>query len=311
MQPNNPPVITGFTANQLSAPAGSTFTFTITASDPDANALTYFIDLADGQGFRNNGASSSISAQFTVPGSYTIRAKVNDGRVDSQQATLAITVTGQGQNRAPVITSLTAVPQSGPTGTVHAITAIASDPDGNALAYFFDLGDGQGFRNLGGFNTIAAQYTTAGPKTIRAKVNDGAVDSATSSITITAIAAPVPSPQPPSTITREINPRKQIYWGGVRLLNDGIASPGESLQVWSKLTNHGETDLKSPSLKVVIPELGVFSSTGFDRVDSDDTVSAMVEVPVPDDALPGEYLARISLGNGDSRRVKHKILIVE
>ena len=133
---NNPPVTSSLTANPTSGPAGTTFTFTAQASDPDNNPLTYLFDLNDGNGFRNNGASNTISAQYTTPGTFTIRARANDGTADSNTLSAQITVTQQPQppqNRAPVLNPIGNKQVT--EGQTLAFTLSASDADNDPLSF--------------------------------------------------------------------------------------------------------------------------------------------------------------------------------
>jgi PKD domain-containing protein len=85
-------------------------------------------------------------------------------------------------NGSPRISSMTTFPSFGvATLTSFAMTAAATDPDGDTLTYDWDLGDGS--RASG--PSLGKTYLAAGPTTITLTVTDGRGGSATESRTIT------------------------------------------------------------------------------------------------------------------------------
>lgn len=84
-------------------------------------------------------------------------------------------------NRAPVINSLTVNPTFAVSElTSVAITASGSDPDGDPVAYEWDLGDG----TTGTGPAIAKLYRGRGVATVRLTITDGRGGSATDSRTV-------------------------------------------------------------------------------------------------------------------------------
>jgi PKD domain len=85
-------------------------------------------------------------------------------------------------NRNPTIGSMNVTPGFGVSGvTSFAMTASASDPDGDALIYEWDFGDGT--RALG--TAFSKIYPGSGVATVRLTVTDGRAGSSTDSRTIT------------------------------------------------------------------------------------------------------------------------------
>ena len=165
---------------------------TLVASDVDGDALTYAI-VANGTKGTATITNVATGAFTYTPnpnanGTDTITFKASDGTVDSNTATIAITITAV--NDAPVaadgsLTTLEDTPASG--------TLVASDVDGDALTYAI-VGNGtKGSAVITNAATGAFTYTpnpnANGTDTITFKANDGTVDSntATVSITITAV----------------------------------------------------------------------------------------------------------------------------
>src|SRR5207249_4001082 len=124
--------------------------------------------------------------------------KANDGTVDSAAATVSITVTAV--NDAPVADAQSV---SMPEDTAKAITLTASDVEGDALTYSIVYSRRPAW--LSG-TTPNVTYTPAansnGPDSFTFKANDGTVDSAAATISITVTAvndAPVANAQSVTT----------------------------------------------------------------------------------------------------------------
>ena len=111
------------------------------------------------------------NANYQGPDSFTF--KVNDGTVDSEAATVSITVT-------PVNDKPTADNQSVTTDedVAKPITLTGNDGDGDSLTYHIVAGPTHGSLSGSGANltyTPAADYN--GPDSFTFKANDGTVDS--------------------------------------------------------------------------------------------------------------------------------------
>jgi gliding motility-associated-like protein len=172
---------------------------TLAGTDADGNALTYIIVASPAHGsLSGSGANRTYTPASNYNGSDNFTFKVNDGTVDSNTATISITVTAV--NDAPVANN-----QSITTAedVAKAITLVATDVDGNTLTYGIVTAPAHGtltgsIPNL--TYTPAANYN--GPDNFTFKANDGTVDSniATVSITVTAVNdAPVASAQSVTT----------------------------------------------------------------------------------------------------------------
>src|SRR5207237_915893 len=155
-------------------------------SDVDGDALTAILVSSPAQGSVTLNANGSFTytpaANYNGGDSFTYKA--NDGALNSNVATVSITVTAV--NDAPVANA-----QSVTTAedTAKAITLTASDVDGDALTYSIVSGPAHGA--LSGAprtvnHTPAANYN--GPDSFTFKANDGTVDSAAATINITVTA---------------------------------------------------------------------------------------------------------------------------
>jgi hypothetical protein len=173
---------------------------TLTGSDVDGDALTYLVVAAPAHGTLSGSAPNLTYTPATnYNGADSFTFKVNDGTVDSVAATVSITVTPV--NDAPVASA-----QSVTTAeeTSKAITLSATDVDGNPLTYAVVASPAHGTLSGAAPNLTykpATNYNGADSFTFKA--NDGTVDSApaTVSITITAVNdAPVAVAQSIATI---------------------------------------------------------------------------------------------------------------
>ena len=185
----------------LTTAEDTTATGTLVATDVDGNALTYsLVDVSAAHGVVTitnaaTGAYSYVPAlDYNGPASFTFKA--NDGTVDSNIATVSITVTPV--NDAPIASNgtLTTAEDTPATGTL-----VATDVDSAVLTYsLVDVSAAHGVVTITDAATGAYSYVPDlnynGPASFTFKANDGFLDSniATVSITVTPVNdAPVAS----------------------------------------------------------------------------------------------------------------------
>jgi len=155
---------------------------TLTASDADGDTLTYSIVAGP-----TNGALSGTAPALTYTptanyhGSDSFTFKVNDGHVDSNTATISITVTAV--NDAPVANARAVTTDE---DTAKAITLTGSDVDGDTLTYSVVDGPAHGtLSGTGDTRTYTPNLNYNGGDTFTFTVNDGTVNSAPATVTIT------------------------------------------------------------------------------------------------------------------------------
>src|SRR5262249_47582060 len=103
------------------------------SADADGDALAYRWDFGDG----TTGVGVNPAHTWAAFGTFTVRLVVNDGYVDSADASTTVTVA----DRAPVANA--GGPYSGVRGEALTLDGSASaDPDGNGLTYRWTFGDG-------------------------------------------------------------------------------------------------------------------------------------------------------------------------
>jgi len=156
----------------------------LSGSDVDGNALTYTITTQPAHGTLSGTAPNVIytpASNYNGPDSFAF--KVNDGTIDSDPATISITVTPV--NDVPVANaqSVTVVED-----TPKAITLTGSDVEGSTLTFTIVTLPANGTLSGSGANiTYTPNANFFGSDSFTFKVNDGTVDSniATVSITVT------------------------------------------------------------------------------------------------------------------------------
>jgi VCBS repeat-containing protein len=172
---------------------------TLTGSDVDGNPLTYAVVTGPSKGtLSGSGQNLTYTPTLNSNGADSFTFKVNDGTVDSAPATVSITVTPV--NDAPVANAQSVTTNE---DAAKAITLTGSDVDGNPLTYAVVTGPSKGTLSGSGQNlTYTPTLNSNGADSFTFKVNDGAVDSApaTVSITVTAVNdTPVANAQSVST----------------------------------------------------------------------------------------------------------------
>jgi hypothetical protein len=167
---------------------------TLTASDPDGDALTYTV--LSGPFHGSTSVTSGSSGTYTPASGYhgpdSITFQVSDGTLTSNVATVSITVLPAAPvNRAPVATSKSI---STLKNTAVTVQLQGTDPEGDALNASVLTQPSHGAIVVTGDSALYTPTTGyTGPDSFTFAVNDGHLQSAlgTISITVTAPAVPV------------------------------------------------------------------------------------------------------------------------
>ncbi len=129
---NLPPVIVSIAGDQTGN-EGAALNFTVTASDPGADALSYAWDFGDGA----SGSGATVSHTYADDGSYILTVTVTDDAGASVSDSITVVVA----NVDPTIASVTG-DFSGLEGQSFSFEASATDPGDDILTYTWDFGDG-------------------------------------------------------------------------------------------------------------------------------------------------------------------------
>jgi hypothetical protein len=187
--PNHPPVA-ACSANPTSVYAGTSDSVQIhvNASDPDNDQLTYTYT-ATGGAVDGSGPDGRWTASGLAVGTYTVNAKVDDGKGGTATCSADIAVAPK-PNQPPTISCSTDRSPILP-GERTGITAAASDPDGDPLTYSYTASGG----TVNGSGPKAEFDSTGlapGSYTVRCSVDDGKGGTADASTTVDVQQPPAP-----------------------------------------------------------------------------------------------------------------------
>ncbi len=189
--PNHPPVAScSASPASVFAGSGDSVAVHVTASDEDKDNLTYSYT-ATGGTVEGTGADGRWTSTGLSAGSYTVNAKVDDGRGGTATCATDIKVEPK-PNRPPTITCSTERSPIQP-GERTAIMSTASDPDNDDLTYSYSASGGQvtGTGPKGEFDSTGLQ---AGSYTVKCSVSDGKGGTADASTNVD-VQQPPPPPQ--------------------------------------------------------------------------------------------------------------------
>jgi len=233
---NDPPVAIGDATTTLE---DTPVLITLMGTDTDGEQLTYNVVAGPSHGSLSGTAPTiayTPALNYNGPDSFTFR--VNDGKADSDQVMIPITVLAV--NDAPI-----ANPHSVSTAedTPVAISLMGSDPEEDPLAYSTVTGPSHGSLNGTAPNlTYMPNTNFNGSDSFTFKVNDGTADSvlATVSITVFPVNDP-PVAEPGSATTQEETPVPIILMGtdpdGEQLTYNVVTAP-----------SHGSLSGTAPSM---------------------------------------------------------------
>jgi subtilisin family serine protease len=161
-------------AQSVTTPEDTAKTITLSATDANGDTLSYIIVNGPSKGslssiFNTNQVTYTPNANYNGSDSFTFKA--NDGKVDSNLATVSITVTAT--NDAPVLQAIGDKNVNELTNLTF--TASATDADGDQLTYSL-IGAPQGATinaSTGVFNFTPTEAQGPGTYTFKVRVTDG------------------------------------------------------------------------------------------------------------------------------------------
>lgn len=190
---NNPPTAD---AQSVSTPQDTALPITLTGSDPDGDTITFAIITGPTNGSLSGTppiVTYTPNASFNGVDNFTFT--VNDGSVDSNEATISITVTAAVGNTVPIADA--GPDQSILVGVAATLDGTGSfDADGDPLTYLWTVASAPSGSSLSGQTVTGAVVSFVadidGPYIISLVVNDGTVDSEedTAVITVNPVSQP-------------------------------------------------------------------------------------------------------------------------
>ena len=190
--PNHPPVAS-CTADPTSVYAGSNASAAIhvNANDPDNDQLTYTYT-ATGGTVEGTGPEARWNSSGLAAGSYTVNAKVDDGKGGTASCSADVQVQ-QKPNQPPTISCSTDRSPIMP-GERTGISAAGNDPDGDTLTYNYTTTGGQ-IVGTGAKVEFDSTGLQPGSYTVKCSVNDSKGGTADASTNVD-VQQPPPPPQP-------------------------------------------------------------------------------------------------------------------
>ncbi len=170
---NRPPVLTAIGSKTINV--GTNLSFTLSATDPDGDSLTYSATgLPNGATFNAATRTFTWTPGNTQAGNYNVSFSVSDGSLNDAE-TVAISVGNV--NRPPVLTAIGSKTIN--VGTNLSFTLSAMDPDGDSLTYSASgLPNGATFNAATRLFTWTPSNTQAGNYNVSFSVSDGSLNDA-------------------------------------------------------------------------------------------------------------------------------------
>ncbi|HEX7077700.1 MAG TPA: Ig-like domain-containing protein, partial [Candidatus Eisenbacteria bacterium] len=262
---NRPPVVTA--PPTAMTDEGVLLTFGVSATDPDGDHVTLSAPgRPAGSSFTDNGDNTgtfSWTPTFADAGTYSVTFVGNDGNGGSANATTAITVNNV--NRPPVANV------GGPyTGVVNVSVSFngtaSSDPDGDALSFAWDFGDG----GTGTGSTVSHPYTAPGAYLVTLTVMETSTPDHFSDTDTTTV--PV----------SDVFPATAFTVGGNTKTSLGAGKPYTTVQVQPKDASFMISDVDLTSIKMVSAGTGSVSEIFVDAtktvVDGDKNGDGITEI---------------------------------
>jgi PKD repeat protein len=167
---NNPPVLSAIGNKSILEDA--TLSFTVSATDADADALTYSASgLPTGAGFNPATRAFTWTPALDQSGIYSVTFTVSDGSA-SDTETIQITVTNVVVNHAPTLSLIG--DKSVDEGETQYIPISATDPEGDSLNYSFSgMPNGAEFNSQENMFVWPTNFDQAGVYPITVTVSDG------------------------------------------------------------------------------------------------------------------------------------------
>jgi len=187
--PNEDPVITSMP--RRSARLGTSYFYGIQATDPNGDPLQFSLDAGPAGMVVSAGGLLEWTPSTWQFGDHDVRVRVDDGRGGTAIQSFVVSVISANRNGAPVIESTP--PNAATVGRDFAYDLIASDPDGDPIAYSLDqFPRGMSIDALRGALRWTPTAEQLGPHTVVVRAMDTLGASVTQEFEVTARGANLP-----------------------------------------------------------------------------------------------------------------------
>jgi hypothetical protein len=176
-KPPNVPTVTGPTSGYVNV----SYTYNVTATDPDNDQVKYKIDWGDGKNDTTvlgaSGWKGQMAHSWKLVGTYPVKAMTIDakGAQSAWSSPLSVAISKQSVNHPPNPPTITG-PASGKVGVSLTYDVVGSDPDNDQVKYTVDWGDGKSDTTpigpSGWKSSPSHPWSAAGTYTVKAKTID-------------------------------------------------------------------------------------------------------------------------------------------
>ncbi len=212
---NKPPTLTGPTAQASEVTSGATVTLSVTATDPDGDALTYAWSQTPASPAGTFSSPSVADPMWTAPQvasdtDFQLSVTVTDGQGGSVSASVTVTVLAP-VNEAPVLSQSPEASPSAVTGSAPVtLTVIATDADGDPLTYAWTQEPASPAGTFSDSSVANPTWTapvvgSATSFTLHVQVSDGRGGTVQGQVSVD-VAPPVPENIPPTLATPTATP---------------------------------------------------------------------------------------------------------
>jgi len=215
ISPNKSPNAPGKPSGSAKCVAGSSYSYSTSASDPDKDNVKYTFDWGDGTksetGLVKSGIKSSATHAWSSAGTYLVKANATDskGATSGYSSSLTITVN---PNKPPTAPGKPSGSATCVAGSSYSYSTSASDPDKDKVKYTFDWGDGTKsdtvLVNSGIKSSTTHAWSTPGTYLVKANATDfkGAASGYSGSLSVTISPNSIPGTPsvPTGTVTGKI-----------------------------------------------------------------------------------------------------------
>ena len=298
---NRPPTVQAG-ALPASGPAPLAVLFTAAGSDPDGDVLTYAWDFGDGSPVATGRRARHT---YAASGTYTAKVTVKDLAGATSTATVPVVVGNPGGNQAPAV-QIAADRVAGTAPLRVRFSSAGSDPDGDALSYAWDFGDG----GKAGGAKAEHTYTAPGTYTARVTVTDGGGRTGTATTTITVNArtqgsggAPPPKAAAPA-LARVGSPSLAAFVArGIKVAATCGADGGGRVVLWATKGTKRALGLRSRAMGRAKLTCAAGGRTSL-RVRPTRAVRRAIRA-----ARPGSLKVTVVLGAGDGVAAKKTVVL--